>query len=81
MLKILDPGQYNIGYNYTDPITSCSNQLNEVITILESPKAEMLFSPQPTDIDNPNIYFRDNSNETVLYSEWNLGDGTIIMMK
>ena len=75
----LDPGQYNIGYNYTDPITSCSNQLNEVISILESPKAEMLFSPQPTDIDNPNIYFRDNSNETVLYSEWNLGDGTIII--
>ena len=38
----------------------------------------MLFSPQPTDIDNPNIFFRDNSNEIVLYSEWDLGDGTII---
>ena len=74
----LGPGEYNIGYNYTDPISSCSNQINEIITILESPKAEMLFSPQPTDIDNPNIYFRDNSNETVLYSEWNLGDGTIV---
>ena len=74
----LGPGIYNIGYNYTDPISSCSNQINEVITISEFPKAGMIFSPQPTDIDNPNIYFRDNSNETVLYSEWNLGDGTIV---
>ena len=38
----------------------------------------MIFSPQPTDIDNPNIFFRDNTNEIVLYSEWDLGDGTII---
>jgi len=45
---------------------------------MESPKAGMLFSPQPTDIDNPTIFFRDNSNEIVLYSEWDLGDGTII---
>ena len=74
----LGPGMYNIGYTYTDPITSCSNQINEVITISEFPKAGMLLSPQPTDIENPNIYFRDNSNETVLYSKWNLGDGTII---
>ncbi|MGY8918635.1 MAG: hypothetical protein ACKVJ6_10195, partial [Flavobacteriales bacterium] len=40
-------GMYNVGYSYTDPISSCSNQINEVITIMESPKAGMLFSPQP----------------------------------
>jgi gliding motility-associated-like protein len=74
----LGAGMYNVGYTYTDPVSSCSNQINEVITIMESPKAEMLFSPQPTDIDNPTIFFRDNSNEMVLYSEWDLGDGTII---
>ena len=74
----LGVGVYNIEYTYTDPISSCSNQINEIININESPKAGMLFSPQPTDIDNPNIFFRDNSNEIVLYSEWNLGDGTII---
>jgi gliding motility-associated-like protein len=74
----LGAGAYNIGYTYTDPISSCSNQINEIITISESPKAGILFSPQPTDIDNPNIFFRDNSNETVLYSKWDLGDGTII---
>ena len=74
----LGPGAYDIRYTYTDPITSCSNQITEVITIMESPKAGMLFSPQPTDIDNPTIFFRDNSNEIVLYSEWNLGDGTIM---
>jgi len=74
----LNPGHYNINYSYTDPITSCSNQTTEILTISESPRADMLFSPQPTDIDNPTIFFRDNSNEMVLYSEWNLGDGTII---
>jgi len=74
----LGAGMYNIGYTYTDPITSCTNQINEVVTIMESPKAGILFSPQPTDIDNPTIFFRDNSNEIVLYSEWDLGDGTII---
>ena len=74
----LGPGLYNIGYTYTDPISSCSNQINEIIRINESPKAGMLFSPQPTDIDDPNIFFRDNSNAIVLYSEWDLGDGTII---
>ena len=74
----LGAGMYNIGYSYTDPISSCTNQINEVVTIMESPKAGILFSPQPTDIDNPNIFFRDNSNEIDLYSEWDLGDGTII---
>jgi len=74
----LGSGVYNIGYTYTDPVTSCSNQINEMITISEYPIAGMIFSPQPTDIDNPTIFFRDNSNEIVLYSEWDLGDGTII---
>jgi gliding motility-associated-like protein len=74
----LGAGMYNIGYTYTDPITSCTNKINEVVTIMESPKAGILFSPQPTDIDDPNIFFRDNSNEIVLYSEWDLGDGTVI---
>ena len=38
----------------------------------------MIFSPQPANISDPNIFFRDNSNEEVLISEWDLGDGTII---
>ena len=74
----LQTGSYNIRYEYTDPVTSCYNEVAEVITISESPKAGMLFSPQPTDIDDPNILFRDNSNEEVYFSEWNLGDGTMI---
>ncbi|MFQ3332914.1 MAG: gliding motility-associated-like protein [Flavobacteriales bacterium] len=74
----LNPGNYNISYSYTDPITSCSNQKSEILTISESPRADMLFSPQPADITDPNIFFRDNSNEEVLISEWDLGDGTII---
>ena len=74
----LQTGSYNIRYEYTDPVTSCYNEVMEVITISESPEAGMLFSPQPTDIDDPNILFRDNSNEEVYFPEWNLGDGTII---
>ena len=74
----LQIGGYNIKYEYTDPVTSCYNEITEIITISDSPEAGMLFSPQPTDIDEPNILFRDNSNEEVLISEWHLGDGTII---
>ena len=74
----LQIGGYNIKYEYTDPVTSCYNEITEIITISDSPEAGMLFSPQPTDIDEPNILFRDNSNEEVVISEWHLGDGTII---
>lgn len=74
----LNPGNYYISYSYTDPITSCSNQTTEILTISESPKAGMIFSPQLANISDPNIFFRDNSNEEVLISEWDLGDGTII---
>ena len=38
----------------------------------------MLFNPQPTDIDNPDILFKDNSNQEILTSVWNLGDGKIV---
>ena len=73
-----DIGNYPIKYEYTDPVTLCYNEITEIITISESPEAEMLFSPQPTNIEDPNILFRDNSNEEILSSEWRLGDGTII---
>ncbi|MEC9208880.1 MAG: gliding motility-associated C-terminal domain-containing protein [Bacteroidota bacterium] len=74
----LETDDYSIRYEYIDPITSCYNEIVQIITIHESPKAGMLFSPQPTDIDDPNILFRDNSNESPLVSEWHLGDSTII---
>ena len=57
----LQTGSYNIRYEYTDPVTSCYNEVMEVITISESPEAGMLFSPQPTDIDDPNIFHEINS--------------------
>ena len=41
----------------------------------------MFFSPQPTDINDPNIFFRDNSDENIISSEWHLGDGTVIYDK
>ena len=74
----LDFGDYIIKYEYTDPITLCSNKTEDVITISDSPKADMNFGPQPTDIENSEILFYDNSNEDISYSEWDLGDGTII---
>ena len=74
----LEPGGYEIRYEYTDPVTLCYNEINEIITISESPEAGMLYSPQPANIEEPDILFRDNSNEEVLMSEWELGDGTII---
>ena len=73
----LETGGYIIRYEYTDPITSCYNEIEEIVTISESPKAGLLFSPQPTNINDPDIFFRDNSND-ILTSVWDLGDGTII---
>jgi gliding motility-associated-like protein len=77
-IENLETGGYSIKYEYTDPITSCYNEISEIITINKSPKAGMLFSPQPANIDDPNILFRNNSNEEILMSEWHLGDSTII---
>ena len=68
---------YYIRYEYTDPITSCYNEIEEVITINESPKADFTFSPQPTDMNNSDIFFRDNSDDFIT-SVWDLGDSTII---
>jgi gliding motility-associated-like protein len=65
-------------YTFTPTDTTCYNKINKIITINENPVAGMIFSPQPTDMLNPNILFEDNSNEEVLTSEWHLGDGTII---
>jgi gliding motility-associated-like protein len=73
----LEPGSYNISYKYTDPITLCYNEIDEIITIRESPVAGLMFSPQPADINNAIIFFRDNSSDFV-NSVWDLGDGTII---
>ena len=77
----LDFGDYLIRYEYTDPTTSCYNEIEEIITISDSPEAKMFFSPQPTDINDPNIFFRDNSDENIISSEWHLGDGTVIYDK
>ena len=74
----LDFGSYKIRYEYTDPVSNCYNELTDTITISDSPEAQMLFSPQPTDLNNPEILFRDNSNEEVISSIWDLGDGTIV---
>lgn len=78
-IENLETGIYNIKYTYTDPVTSCYNEIAENITINESPNAEMLFTPQPANMDNPSILFRDNSDEEeILGTTWNLGDNTII---
>ena len=75
----LETGIYKIKYVYTDPVTSCYNEISENITINESPNANMLFSPQPANMENPNILFRDNSGEEeVLSTTWDLGANTII---
>ena len=74
----LETGDYSIKYEYANPATSCYNEIVEIITISNSPEAGMLISPQPANIDDADILFRDNSNEEVLISEWHLGDSTII---
>jgi gliding motility-associated-like protein len=74
----LDYGDYIIGYEYTDPVTNCSNAIEKTISINPSPKADFTFSPQPTDIDDPNILFISES-EDIENSSWDLGEGTTIV--
>ena len=69
---------YNIiRYEYTDPISNCFNSTEDIISINESPRSDFFFTPQPTDINNPSIYFMDNSSDFIT-SFWHLGDGNTI---
>ena len=74
----LEIGNYIFRYEYTDPLTSCFNDIQEIITISQSPEANIAFSPQPANISDPEIYFTDNSNTNMSNSVWDLGDGNII---
>ncbi|MBT3622305.1 MAG: T9SS type B sorting domain-containing protein [Flavobacteriales bacterium] len=73
----LENGEYLIGYDYTDTLTNCSNSIEKIININPSPNAEFSFSPQPANIDDPNILFNNNSTD-IENTIWNLGDGTIL---
>ena len=70
----LEAGDYSIRYEYTEPTYPyCYNKITEVVTINQSPEPEMHFSPQPTDIDDSDILFRDNSNENIIESVYFFG--------
>jgi len=73
----LENGAYTIRYEYTDIITNCSNSIEKIININPNPIAEFSFSPQPADIDNPNILFV-NESKNIINTKWSLGDGTNI---
>ena len=73
----LESEAYTIRYEYTDIITNCSNSIEKIININPNPIADFSFSPQPADIDNPNILFI-NESENIENTKWNLGDGTTL---
>jgi len=73
----LENGAYTIRYEYTDILTNCSNSIEKIININSNPIADFSFSPQPADIDNPNILFI-NESENIENTKWSLGDGTNI---
>jgi len=68
---------HTIRYEYIDSITNCFNFIEKDVTILPSPIASFDFSPQPANMEDPNIYFR-NKNEDIINCIWDLGDSTII---
>jgi len=74
-VESLENGAYTIRYEYTDIITNCSNSIEKIININPNPSAEFSFSPQPTNIDNPNILFV-NESENIENTKWSLGDET-----
>ena len=69
----LATGDYIITYEYTDPLTSCNNSVQEIISLFPSPKASFILSPQPADLDDPNIRFV-NTSEDFTNLVWNLGE-------
>ena len=73
----LNNGSYSIKYDYTDSTTLCFNTIEDIINIHPSPFAYFEFSPQPADMNDPYIYFRNKSVE-IIGSIWNLGDGTTV---
>jgi len=77
-IENLETGDYIITYLYTDPITNCSNSADKIVSILPAPIANFTLGPQITDIDNPNIFFL-NKSEQVNSLIWNMGDGQTIL--
>jgi gliding motility-associated-like protein len=73
----LPTGDYIITYEYTDPLTSCNNSIQEIISLFPSPKASFILSPQPADLDDPNIRFV-NTSEDFTNLIWNLGENQIV---
>ena len=74
----LGEGSHLIKYVYTEAVTGCNNSIIDTVNLFPNPKASFFFSPQPTDINDPNIYFSINDKD-IINSYWNLGDGSIII--
>ncbi|MAR39143.1 MAG: hypothetical protein CMD22_00385 [Flavobacteriales bacterium] len=77
-IENLEVDTYTILYEFTDPISTCFNSISTEIQINSSPYAEFKFGPQPVDIDNPSVEFK-NFSDFYNYSYWDLGDGTSIV--
>ena len=73
----LPTGDYIIRYDYSDPVTSCNNTVEGIISLLPSPTASFVLGPQPTDLDNPNIRFF-NTSEDFTNLIWNIGNNQTI---
>ena len=73
----LETGDYIITYLFTDPTTNCSNNADKIVSILPAPVADFALGPQPTDLENPNIIFI-NQSEDMVAIVWNMGDGQTI---
>ena len=73
----LPTGDYIIRYEYIDPVTSCNNTVEGIISLLPSPTASFVLGPQPTDLDDPNIRFF-NTSEDFTSLIWNVGNDQTI---
>ena len=73
----LPTGDYIIRYEYLDPVTSCNNTTEGIISLLPSPTASFVLGPQPTDLDDPNIRFF-NTSEDFTNLIWNVGNDQTI---
>ncbi len=74
-----EPGVFTVSLTVTSSNgCSASKTINNYITAYSHPVADFSLSPQPTDINNPTIYFTDHSTDAygIVNWLWQFGDGS-----
>ncbi len=78
--KYASVGIHKILYSYIDPVTSCSNTIEDSILVFPLPPVEFTVDPKAAFLENAKFEFTDLS-PTAISREWTFGDGQISTVK